>query len=351
MFLTSPTIYDVHNLVTIRTNIAGLLPEYFAQAERKRDRLYDIEIFLLTSDIIDNIVNDLTIEIYTGSLGGPIIGFAKNAIYAELRLPFLGMCSNKLTFRTMIKKIENRYQAFIEFSKFFKFQPIMYRVKTYLQKLTHLLLTLQLLEKNCLFTHSAAVSCNSNGILIFAFSNTGKTPTSQFLAMSGMKYMSDDHTIIGGGPTIYAFPEKSGRLSRLREKTPLLDYLLPRKGLTYNFEVNPKAILKYICILSLSKAQDRVMALPLEQSLEKLIALNNEEILSFLSSPLTYLTVYSSFHGIFPSLERIFSAYKKTLTDILSGSDVMVYEIRSNPEKFGIIIKQILKGQCNFFKE
>ena len=137
MFLTSPTIYDVHNLVTIRTNIAGLLPEYFAQAERKRDRLYDIEIFLLTSDIIDNIVNDLTIEIYTGSLGGPIIGFAKNAIYAELRLPFLGMCSNKLTFRTMINKVENRYQAFIEFSKFFKFQPIMYRVKTYLQKLTH----------------------------------------------------------------------------------------------------------------------------------------------------------------------------------------------------------------------
>jgi hypothetical protein len=293
---------------------------------------------------MDKLIKSSNIENYFGSLVGNKIGFSQTTIYSELSIPFLSMLGMKRGFRVIIEKQNNGYKVYIEFDKWFKLRPILHRVGVYTQKLIYILLLILLLRKNYLFTHSAAVSYDGEGILIHAFSNTGKTPASQFLVRSGMEFMSDDHSIIGENCDLYAYPEPSGRISELWEKIPILNYLSNPKGHVYKFKVSQIAKLKYIFILL--NGSDTIKELTYDEALRKLTALNNEEISSFLCSPMTYLINYGSFNGVFPQLQNIYSVYEKILARIISDHSIKIYEIKSsNIEKFGINILKIVQKE------
>jgi len=341
---TKAKTYAVHNLLNIKTNLLGIIPDYFmTNSMYSNDNDYDIELYCASSRDIDRLIGNLNIESHSGFLTGSKIGFSQTAMYAELGTPFLSMLGMKRGFRVIIEKKQNNgYKVYIELDRWLKLRPVLYRIGVYIEKIISTLLLILLLRKNYLFTHSAAVSYNGEGILIHAFSNTGKTPTCQFLVRSGMEFMSDDHSIIGKNRDLYAYPEPSGRTSELWEKIQILNYFLNPRGHMYKFKVSQTAKLRYIFVLL--RGSDMIKELRFDEALRKLTALNNEEIHSFLCSPISYLINYGSFSGIFPQLQDIYNAYETILRSTISDHNISIYEIKTNnTEKFGISILQIVR--------
>lgn len=217
------------------------------------------------------------------------------------------------------------------------------------------ILTIQLLEKNFLPLHCAAVSLRGDGFIIAAPPDTGKTVTSMLATKNGFGFLSEDiaiadDTFIYSNPqtaTFYHIPGfKENRSIRQRlfnfanTKMPALCFLIsPPSARIYEvmktIDVDAKAPVKGIFILE--KGSELVEEIDTDEVLRRMLIINRNEFSYYKN---TLIFAHSYFNRL-PDLGKLQRREEELMLTL--ASKARCYLVRSsNSMKFIDSIKKVV---------
>ncbi|MEM2297834.1 MAG: hypothetical protein QXH10_10475 [Ignisphaera sp.] len=347
--------YNIHDLVHIITNLHAYIPNYFL--DETIPQLKDLDLVILGLTSVNKTENNHKI-FFTGSIVGEGITFSDDYLHAKINTPFIRMLGLNSQIDMLIKRYYNGYMITLSPLAIMGLPLVSKRVEGYLEKLFRILIILRLIKKGYLLLHAAGVAQNDNyGIILCAFSNTGKTPLAQyFYSKLKFKFMGDDHIILSPDGTLLAYPEPSRMFTKLSslifEKIPASSFILGEKSEIFVKYLNidetsilPQAKLRKIFILK--RGRKDIKKLNNDEILvHKLKVLNFEEILSSLSSPFTCLINYGSFVNLFPTLDELFRKSAQILNEAITRSNIDAYEItfKTFDEAYTLISKVLFNN-------
>jgi hypothetical protein len=294
-----------------------------------------------------NVVKDLTRPSGLGQKFQSCYGSdGKDEIYFERHLG-LGIKAKlhiKKLLNTCHFAINNNYHRFVRFKADNVYPPGIHLSD---------ILSVNLLERKYAPVHCAAISSQTEGILLVAPPNTGKTLTTLLALKCGFDYVSEDIAIVDE-ENVYANPytstfnhyddesnvnnEKSIRA--FISKFPLLNYYvqiskssMPAIDLIKSSKIDQKVKITTICILSRGK-ETKIEKIGAEEALRRVLIINRNEF-SYYKNPL--LLAYSYFNPTF-SINHLGNIEQKILHAIINKADCFL--LRSNdPNEYIKLVK------------
>jgi hypothetical protein len=215
---------------------------------------------------------------------------------------------------------------------------------------------IKLLEKDFAPVHSACLSLNNDGILLFAPPNMGKSLTTFLALKSGYNYLSEDITVVDRN-CAYSCPqtttflpfveERSVKLSLfklLRSRFNVLSYLVfpylikePHvdiSKLSENFKSSEKANIRYICILE--RGEEGIEEIDKERALRNISILNRNEFY-YPMNPV--LLAYSYFNQNF-NLDKLMEKEKEILSAIIDKSECYILKVKE-PKEYVTLLRSV----------
>ncbi|RLG33676.1 hypothetical protein DRN97_04485 [Methanosarcinales archaeon] len=175
------TYYSIHDILKVKTNIELIkwdrIPNHF-----KVDEINEVDLNIMEGkfDVDFNELRPLGLRLFKGD---DFIIY-KSHTFGDLKL--------------MIKNLTGNTELF--FTK-------NYRIFNGVFELLGFIVWLKFIQKGYTLIHSACVSKNKKGVLLSAWSDTGKTLTSLSLLQKSFQFLSDDFTLISPNGYAYSYPQ------------------------------------------------------------------------------------------------------------------------------------------------
>ena len=172
--------FNLHNLVTLKTNLNLNIPSYF-----KTDKVQNPNIEFIQEEFRVNSNNKVrTRNFYYWT--------ENKKLYIDYNLPFINARAviNDLNSKTKIQVTKD----------FLKYSRIGIPIRAIIQ--------LKLIQKGYSLIHAGCLNYDGESILIVAPRDSGKTSTILSLLNNKNKFMSDDLTIISDTKIAYSYPEQ-----------------------------------------------------------------------------------------------------------------------------------------------
>ena len=186
--------FNLHNLVTIKTNINLNIPSYF-----KVDKVQNPDIEFIQEEFHTNSNNKIRTRNF-------YYWIDNKKLYIDYNIPFINARAviNDLNSKTKIQITKN----------FLKYSRIGIPIRAIIQ--------LKLIQKGYSLIHAGCLNCDGESVLIVAPRDSGKTSTILSLLKNhefdfvsdaavindGIRFMSDDITIISNHEVAFSYPEQ-----------------------------------------------------------------------------------------------------------------------------------------------
>jgi len=197
--------YNIHDILKIRMNFEwGKLPTYFLVDAVDK---VDLNITVGKFDVDFDDLRPFGLRLYKGE------NFLvhKPYLYGDLKLVMQSLDGDtEVRFTKSYKKLYDFYGSTVG--------------PHGLSDILSSILLIKLIQKEYTIIHSAGVGKDDMGVLISAWSDTGKTLTSSALLQDSFHFLSDDLTIIDRNGCAYCFPQEvRKRVFNPFEKIPFLN--------------------------------------------------------------------------------------------------------------------------------
>lgn len=302
-------IYDIHDLITIKSNIP-VAPSLFLKRHLKHA---DIEVYRDSG---------LGVPLLSLTPLGLRLFYDKNTLIHKCRF-FLDAhleiretgSQTVLRFNRMYELVRNPLQFFLAF------------------------LQMRLLDKDFAFIHAGAVANNSECLLFPAFSDTGKTTTTLLFLGDGYSFLGDDK-IITDGQSIFSYPAPIRKtLVRPFQKIPFL------RRFTLKRIISPittrKAIPKELFFLKIGKKAE-IREIDKEEIAEK-ANIMTESTCPLFPYPTGVMLGYYFIRDI--KLNTYIAKRKKILLQLINNCKTFMVTANGSSE-FYRLIKKKKKGNC-----
>ena len=320
--------YNLHNLVTIKTNINLNIPSYF-----KVDKIQNPDIEFIQEEFHVNSNNRIrTRNFYYWT--------DDKRLYIDYNIPFINARAviNDLNEKTKIQITKN----------FLKYSRIGIPIRAIIQ--------LKLIQKGYSLIHAGCLNCNGETILVVAPRDSGKTSTILSLLNNKINFMSDDITIISNHEVAFSYPEQidvsahtltSGIVEPYNSKIGRNYYLTLLLGRLFNIELTQKrgipldltskmAQISKVFILTGGKDNEGISEISKDKAVRKIFTATTDLI-----NPMKeYILNLYSYTCDFPIFDLIVKQYNIIENAIWNAE---CFEVCSNDvSKYSKMIKKVL---------
>jgi len=174
--------YNIHGLVTVKTNVKGFFPEYFKTGKTK-----DVDMEIIESDFSFDKKRSEKIGSFYGD---------DNSVYFESSVFGIPV------YKILIEDLEGRTK--------FHFTKTTNRIFN-VHKLAFSLFQIKLLQNGASLVHAGCVSKNRKAKIVFGWSGVGKSSTLfGLIENDSFGFLGDDTVILSSNGKVYSYPQRVG---------------------------------------------------------------------------------------------------------------------------------------------
>lgn len=328
-----PACYDVHGVMTVRTNtrIVPALP-----------RCLRVKTANPTLDVVRTPHLDpppeARVQARMGSPGTCDLG--EGEVFYEVHLPLLSYLGFDETWRFCVKGLADEKTTFRTAVPFYRLKPIGSRVTELLSRCVYLFLNLHLWRRGYALFHASAVARGDEAFVFSGYIGSGKTSTSLAL-MEGVcdRYLADDATLVDGEGSAYCWPE-AYKPHAEHPRFPLFRFLRrdPHRTGLPDYPIQRKARAR--ALFFVEAGSDEAIEIDKDEALRRALLVNADEISRFWNSPAAQIVnQYAYFYPEF-DLGHLWEEHATVTASFVDALD-RCFVLRSDSPRFPAAVRAI----------